>query len=175
MQRSADVTAPPAAPPASASLPPDPARFVADAERATNERDVDGAVSVYADGAVLETLTNGVSERHSGLDAIRAAWGVYFAVLADAELVLRKRLLAVGDGIVVNEWLGELRGHRAARGVESWRFDASGRVTEHQLYNYLDVRPSTSPAARVRLLVAHPRLALSFLRNQRRGGRRSGA
>jgi hypothetical protein len=153
--------------------PADPARFVSEAERITNERDLAGAVSVYGRDAVLETVTDGAYEHHVGVEAIRLAWAVYFAVLDRAAFVLRKQLLVADGHVVVNEWRGALA-RREAHGIECWHFDRSGWVTEHRLYSYFDVRPSESVIQRFRLLFAYPRLAMSFLREQRRWEKRLG-
>jgi hypothetical protein len=160
---------------AGGTLPADPARFVAEAERITNERDVAGAVSVYSSDATLETITDGAHERHHGTAAIAAAWKTYLGVLEAGGFQLRKRLEAATGGLVVNEWRGSFRGGRHARGIECWHFDAGGQVGAHCLYSYFDVRPSSSPAQRARLFLAYPRLAVAFLREQHRCRSQPGA
>lgn len=59
---------------------------------------------------------------------------------------------------------------RCLRGIETWRFDADGRIVEHVLFTFLDVRPSTSLVARARIALGGPRTALTLLREQRRVG-----
>lgn len=151
-------------------VPADPAAFVAEAERITNVRDADAASAVYADDAVLELITDGVHERYVGLPHISEGWRAMMAAMKRRNLLVRKSLLAVGDGVVVNTWTGSLAGSDDARGLDVWHFDPAGKVRAHQLYTFLSVRPSNHPLARLRFALTSPRTALAFFREQRRHG-----
>lgn len=151
-------------------LPADPAAFVAEAERITNERDVEAAIKAYAEDVVVELVTDGVLERYVGLRHVTQGWGAMMAAIAHRNLLVRKTVLAVSDGVIVNSWTGSLAGSDDARGFDIWRFDSDGRVREHQLYTFLAVRPSKHPIARLRFALTNPVTALTFFREQRRRG-----
>ena len=150
------------------SLPEDPGAFVAAAERATNERDLEATVGVYAPTARLESLTDGAWERHQGIEEIKTAWKGYLAAMKSRGFWLEKTLTSAAGDTIVNQWVGGLGGRTDAQGIEYWRFDDEGRVREHRMYSFLNVKPSTSPLQRLRLTLAYPRTALTFLREQRR-------
>lgn len=149
-------------------VPTDPAAFVAAAERGVNERDLDRTAAVYADGAVLTSITDGALEHHDGADAIRRAWAGYLDAMDVRQFWLRKTLSAASGDTIANEWVGGFGPERGAQGAERWRFDAEGRVVDHIMWTFFDVRPSTSLVARTRLGLSTPRTALAFLRAQRR-------
>jgi nuclear transport factor 2 (NTF2) superfamily protein len=151
-------------------LPDDPAAFVAAAERITNERAAHAVRPLYAADAVFEAVTDGAISRAEGRDRIVRTWELFFAFLAARDFRLTKRLLLAADGVVVNEWKGSLAGRTHAVGIEVWRFDDSGLISEHTLYSYLNARPATSILQRLRLLVAYPLTALAFLRAELRAG-----
>ena len=153
-------------------VPDDPRRFVADAERATNERDLHATASVYAPNAVLDSFTDGALERYVGSDAIRKAWDGYLAAMKKRGFSLRKTLVSVGEDTIVNEWKGTLGGRTDARGIELWRFDEKGRVVEHRMYSLLNVKPSESVLQRFRLSLNYPFTAMTFLREQQKRRRR---
>lgn len=155
---------------AAGRVPADPAAFVAEAERITNEHDVDAAIKVYADDAVVELVTDGVLERYVGLSHVTEGWRAIMAALGRRNPQVRKTVLAVSDGVVVNSWTGSLAGSADARGLDIWHFDGDGRVREHKLYTFLSVRPSTHPLARLRFALTHPVAALILFREQRRFG-----
>lgn len=150
------------------ALPDDPAAFVAAAERGINERDLAATVAVYGRRARLESLTDGAWERHDGAEEIRKAWAGYLAAMASRGFWLEKTLTAAAGDTIVNHWVGGLGRRTDAHGIEYWRFDDDGRVREHRMYSFLNVRPSTSPLQRLRLTLTYPRTALSFLREQRK-------
>lgn len=161
----------PANVPARRALPPDPRAFVAAAERATNDRDLAAIMVIYASDPVLETLTDGAHEIHQGRAAVESAWRGYLGAMRAREFALRKDLLSAADGILVNEWHGAFGAGAPARGIETWRFDADGRVEAHALYTYSRVRPSTSLRQRACLLLNDPRLAVAFLIERHRATR----
>jgi YD repeat-containing protein len=152
-------------------LPDDPAQFVAAAERGINERDLEATVGVYSPDALFESLTDGALEKYRGGDAIRRAWSGYLAAMDARGFRLSKRLTAVEGDTIVNEWTGSLGGRTDAQGIERWTFDGDGRVSEHRMYTFLNLKPSESPLQRLRLAAAYPLTALAFLREQRRAGR----
>jgi ketosteroid isomerase-like protein len=154
----------------------DPLAFVAAAEAATNAADAPAAAALYAKDAVLEVITDGARERHVGSARVGQAWAAYFEALGAAGLHVTKELLAAEDRVIVNRWSGTrtgLLGRSSAAnvtGVEYWRFDDDGLVVSHQLYGFLNVRPSNTAGARLRLVTSYPRLAIRLLLAQRRHG-----
>ena len=153
------------------ALPQDPAGFVAAAERGINERDLEATAGVYSAGARLTSLTDGALETYEGGSAIHGAWTGYLSAMRARDFRLAKRLLVAAGDTIVNTWTGTLGGRTDARGIEYWRFDEQGKVTEHQMYSYLNAKPSTSALQRLRLGLAYPATALAFLREGRRAGR----
>ena len=156
--------------PPRATMPADPAAFVAAAEQITNDRDAAAVAAVFAPDADSVIITDGAEERFHGREHIHRAWQALLAALERRRLYVSKALVTAGDGVIVNTWRGSLNGRTDARGIEVWHFDADGLVREHQLYNYLSVRPSTSLLARLKLGLAYPRTGLTLLREQRRAG-----
>jgi hypothetical protein len=146
---------------------PEPIAFLAAAERATNDYDLDAVMSVYAPEATLESVTDGAQERHRGAPAVRRAWAGYLGGLGERGLTLSKHLVSSTEDTIVNEWHGRGR-HRRARGIEVWRFDPAGLVVEHRLFTFLDTRPAQGLLARLRLAAVSPRIAAALLRAQRR-------
>jgi len=163
-----------AAEPAAQRTPSDPAAFVASAESLTNTRDLDGILATYADDAVLESITDGAREVHRGRDAIRAAWSTYLELMRRGGFALSKRLLAADGEWITNSWYGTMAGSDAY-GLEAWRFGPDGRVAQHLLYSFLNVRPSDDPVARLRLLAAYPVTASRFLAATRSAREPAGA
>ncbi len=149
-------------------VPDDPQEFIAAAERGINERDLDATAGVYAPAARLEALTDGAWERHEGAAEIRTAWKGYLAAMDARGFWLEKTLTAASGDTLVNHWVGGLGGRTDAQGIEYWRFDGDGKVREHRMYSFLNVKSSRSPLQRLRLVFAYPRTALAFLREQRR-------
>jgi ketosteroid isomerase-like protein len=149
-------------------LPDDPVAFVAAAERATNEYDLEAAAAVYADGAVMQSVTDGAEERFDGAEAIREAWRGYFEGMRTTGFQLAKSLVSADADTIVNSYESSFRDGRSGRGIETWRFDDEGKVREHHMYSFLEVRPSSSLVQQLRLLISYPRIALAFLRATRR-------
>ncbi|MEA2479057.1 MAG: hypothetical protein QOJ07_979 [Thermoleophilaceae bacterium] len=150
------------------ALPGDPAAFVAAAERGINTRDLDATAAVYAEAATLESLTDGAREEYRGAEAIRSAWSAYLEAMEARSFRLHKTLTAVSGDTIVNQWEGTLGGRTDAQGIEYWRFDADAKVSEHRMYTFMNVKPSSSPIQRLRLTIAYPATALAFLRAQAR-------
>jgi ketosteroid isomerase-like protein len=149
-------------------LPDDPAAFVAAAERATNEYDLNGAAAVYAQDAVMHSVTDGAEETHSGAVAIRSAWDGYFAGMRATGFQLEKTLVSADGDTIVNSYDSSFRDGRKGRGIETWHFDDEAKVREHHMYSFFEVRPSSSLVQQLRLLISYPRIALAFLRATRR-------
>jgi nuclear transport factor 2 (NTF2) superfamily protein len=150
------------------AVPDDPTGFVAAAERGINERDLDATARVYADDARLENFFDGAREEHRGADDIRRAWSGYLEAMGERDFRLKKQLQTVGDDIIVNDWTGTLGDRTEEHGIESWRFDESGKVVEHRMFSFMNVKPADSPLQRLRLAMSYPISALAFLRAQRR-------
>jgi hypothetical protein len=148
--------------------PDDPQAFLAAAERGINERDLDATAAVYANDAFMQTFTDGAEESFRGGGEVRTAWASYLDAMAERGFRLAKTLVSASNDTIVNEWTGTLGGRTDSRGIEYWVFDDEGRVREHRLYTFLNVKPATSAVQRARLGLAYPRTALSFLRAQRR-------
>lgn len=151
-------------------VPDEPRAFIAAAERGINERDLEGTAGVYAEDAFMQTFTDGAEESFRGAEQVRRAWAGYLDAMAERGFRLAKTLVSTSSDTIVNEWSGTIGGRTDSRGIEYWVFDERGRVREHRLYTFLDVRPATSAVQRARLALAYPRTALSFLRAQRRRG-----
>lgn len=149
------------------ALPPDPAEFVAAAERGINQRDLEATVRVYADDGLLEAITDGAIERFVGTDEIRAGWAGYLQAMDQRGFSLRKQLRAVEGETIVNEWTGTLGGRTKAIGIEHWTFDDDGKVRMHRMYSFLNIKPSTSALQRLRLFLTYPVSAVAFLRATR--------
>jgi SnoaL-like protein len=141
--------------------------FAADAERITNNVLLDEWLAVYADDAVAEWIADGAYERHAGIEAIREAATAMAGVWRDHRLHVKKTVQCSDAETVALTWTGGFGQDDRQFGTEIWTF-RDGLVVRHQMYAYLDVRPSTSLVARLRILMTAPRLALSLVRHQRR-------
>jgi ketosteroid isomerase-like protein len=142
--------------------------FVAEAERMTNERDVDGIRAVVSEDAhQIATLDGLLIEAH-GRDEIHRAWGTMCAFMEARRMFVTKTLVTADKTTIVNEWTGEVAGRRTARGIEVWKLDDDGLVVEQRLYGFLDARPDSSPVQNLRMLVAHPLTAIGYARARSR-------
>lgn len=140
------------------------AAFVAEAERMTNERDVDGVRDVFApDGHQTATL-DGLLIEANGVDEVHRAWGTMCAFMEKRRMFVTKTLVAADETTIVNEWVGTIAGKPSARGIEVWELDDAGLVVDQRLYGFLDARPESSPVQNLRMLVAHPLTAVAFAR-----------
>jgi ketosteroid isomerase-like protein len=144
-------------------LPDDPAAFLAGTERAVNSYDLDAAASVYASQAVMQTVTDGTEEHFEGADAIRAAWNGYFQHMRSTGFRVRKTLVSAEADVLVNNNESSIRDGRSGGGVETWRFDADGRVIEHHIYSFRNARP---PSRLIERLMLYPRVALALLKER---------
>ena len=155
---------------AAARVPENPAQFVAEAQRMTNERDVDAVMTVYGPHPVLQLVTEGAVERHAGTHEIRSAWSTLLGVFERRDVLVEKTVIAVDDGVIVNGWESVVAGP-AMRGLEVWAFDEGARVVRHLAHTFLDVKPATSWHAQSRVLISAPRLAVALGSARRRAGR----
>ncbi len=144
----------------------DAAAFAADAERITNNVLLDEWLSLYHEDAVAEWIADGAYERHDGREAIVAAATAMAAVWREQQLRVTKTVECADAQTIVLSWKGGFRGAERQFGTEIWTL-RDGLVVRHQMYAYLDVRPSSSLRARLRILLAAPRVALSLQRHQR--------
>ncbi|MEA2474307.1 MAG: hypothetical protein QOE06_2222, partial [Thermoleophilaceae bacterium] len=138
------------------ALPADPAAFVLAAEQGINEYDLDATAGVYAPDGRLENYVDGAFEGWDGADQVRAAWAAYLDAMRERRFSLRKTLVSAADDTIVNTWTGSLGGRTDAEGIEYWRFGEDGRVREHRMYSLMNVKPATSPLARLRMAAAYP-------------------
>jgi hypothetical protein len=153
--------------------PERPEDFVADAQRITNERDVDAVLDVFAPTAIWTTVMDGLVITARGHDEIRARWGLMCRFMEARGLLVEKTLVTADDRTIVNEWTGSLGGRTEARGIEVWRFDERGRVEEQHLYGFLNTGPDTGVLPSLRMLAAYPLTATTFARLRVTAGRRS--
>jgi len=137
--------------------------FVAEAERMTNERDVDGVRTVFAAHARQTATLDGLLIEADGIDEIHRAWGTMCAFMDKRQMYVEKTLVTADDTTIVNEWIGTVAGKKTARGIEVWKLDA-GLVVDQRLYGFLDARPESSPVQNARMLLAHPITAVAFAR-----------
>jgi hypothetical protein len=138
--------------------------FVAEAQRMTNERDVDGIRTVFAaDGHQTATL-DGLLIEANGIDEIHRAWGTMCAFMDKRQMYVEKALVTADETTIVNEWVGTVAGKKTARGIEVWKLNEAGLVVDQRLYGYLDARPESSPVQNLRMLVSHPLTAIAFAR-----------
>jgi len=138
--------------------------FVAEAERMTNERDVDGIRHVFASAGHQIATLDGLLIEASGIDEIHRAWGTMCAFMEKRQMYVEKTLVAADANTIVNEWTGTVAGKRSARGIEVWTLDEEGLVADQHLYGFLDARPESSPVQSLRMLAAHPLTAIAFAR-----------
>ena len=138
--------------------------FVAEAERMTNERDVDGIRTVFRADAHQTATLDGLLIDARGIDEIHKAWGTMCAFMETRKMFVAKTLVAADANTIVNEWVGEVAGKHSARGIEVWELDADGLVVEQRLYGFLDARPESSLVQNLRMLVAHPLTAVGYTR-----------
>lgn len=145
------------------AAPDDPAVFVAAVADAVARRDADAIVGRYAPDARLEIAIGGETAEHRGTAAIHAAWlaalwsGGGGAGPADAPT--RTLVSAAGD-MVVSAWAGGVAGGPDARGVETWRFAADGRVADHTMHGSRGRRGRAGIGERLRLAAVGPLAAL---------------
>jgi len=136
--------------------------FVAEAERMTNERDVDGVHAVFSHDAHQIATLDGLLIEARGIDEIHRAWGTMCAFMEARRMFVSKTLVAADANTIVNEWVGEVAGKHSARGIEVWEFNEAGLVVEQRLYGFLDARPDSSVVQNLRMLVAHPLTAIGY-------------
>ncbi|WP_203337721.1 nuclear transport factor 2 family protein [Nocardioides limicola] len=138
--------------------------FVAEAERMTNERDVDGIRAVFASDGHQSAVLDGLLIESHGIDEIHRAWGLMCAFMEKRTMFVDKSLVTADETTIVNEWIGTVAGKRAARGIEVWNLDREGLVVDQRVYAFLDARPESSPVQNLRMLLAHPLTATAFAR-----------
>lgn len=149
------------------------AAFVAEAERMTNERDVDGIRDVFAATGRWTATLDGLVVAADGIAEIHRSWGVMCAFMERRQMYVAKTLVLADATTIVNEWTGTVRGRGSARGIEVWVRDQDGLVVDQRLYGFTDARPESSPVANARMLAAHPLTALAFTRARIGAGRRT--
>jgi hypothetical protein len=142
--------------------------FVAEAERMTNERDVDGIRAIVSEDAHQVATLDGLLIEARGRDEIHRAWGTMCAFMEARRMFVTKTLVTADETTIVNEWTGEVAGRQTARGIEVWKLDGDGLVVEQRLYGFLDARPESSPIQNLRMLVAHPLTAIGYARARSR-------
>ena len=83
-----------------ALLPEDPVAFVARAEKAANEADVDWAMNLFAPSIRLETYGDGLLQVHDGTEAVRDAVTTLYGWLQAIDSHVQKTLVAAsGDAL----------------------------------------------------------------------------
>lgn len=140
--------------------------FVAEAQRLTNERDVDGIRHVFAPGAHQAAILDGILLESDGIDEIHRRWRTMCAFMERRRMYVEKTLVTADLSTIVNEWVGTVAEKSTARGIEVWNLDANGLVTDQRLYGFLDARPETSQVQNLRMLISHPANVLAFARSR---------
>jgi hypothetical protein len=151
--------------------PARPEEFVAEAERMTNERDVDGIRTVFAPTATWSSTIDGMVVSARGIDEIHARWDLMCRFMQARALSVHKTLVTSDDDTIVNEWTGSLGGRTAARGIEVWTFDRDGLVSDQRLYGFLNTRSDRNVLQSLRMLAAYPLTAVTFARLRTQGRR----
>jgi hypothetical protein len=141
--------------------------FVAEAERMTNERDIDGIRTVFAPDGHWSATMDGIVITAHGLDEIHEGWAAMCRFMEARNMIVAKSLVVADENTIVNEWTGSVAGRPNARGIEVWQLDENGRVADQRLYGFLDARPDSSLVSNLRMLLAHPLSALAFARTRR--------
>ena len=145
------------------------AQFVADAERAFNDQDVDAAIAGYAPSAILEVWTEGIYDRFEGTDTIAKAWSYIFSTFRDFRL--SKTLISADpDGAIVNEWNGSVSGKKVSYGLDLWWRNEDAQVTRHKIVAHGHVVPYASLRGKLRWLFVHPGLSVRAVSARRRSG-----
>lgn len=141
---------------------PDARSFLADAERITNEGLVDELLARFADDAVAEWIMDGASDTYRGIGEIRSAAVELFTVCHSLGIQVNKRLECASEDTLVFSWTGGFNGRTGQFGTEIWTF-RDGLIVRHQMYSFLDVRPSTSPIAALRIAANAPKVAAALV------------
>ena len=151
--------------------PVDAHAFVADAQRITNERDVEAVRAVFAPDARQTVVLDGIVMTPHGVDEIVEQWRMTCDFMARRRLFVTKNVLSADGTTIVNDWTGRMGRRATPTGVEVWRFDENGLVSDHRLFCYLNVRDDRSVLQQLRLLLAYPVTALTYalVRRRRRG------
>ncbi|WP_265445464.1 DUF1348 family protein [Flexivirga meconopsidis] len=147
----------------------DPVAFVAEAERMTNERDVESIGNIFASDARWRCVIDGLATEDRGLVAIAQRWRLLCGFMSDRGLLVEKELVAVGENRVVNRWQGRTRGRARPMGTEIWTFNSAGLVEDQLLTGFLNPRSETSPAVLLGLAASQPVTALTFARRRLMG------
>lgn len=155
-------------------IPRDALAFVARAELATNSNDPGWPLTeAYAPDVRLELIGDGVHQVCHGIAEAGAAVRALYDWIAASNGRVTKTLIGTSPDTIVNEVEGRLfNGRHVTRGTEIWRFDEHGRVVHNVIYSALDAKPLANPAAALRALIGHPRVALTYLAAQLRERRR---
>ncbi len=144
----------------------DAVAFAANAERITNHVLTEEWLKLYASEAVAEWIVDGAHERHEGIEAVTAAVLDLAALWRKLDLHVEKTVECADDDTIVISWTGGFGGSDRQFGTEIWTL-RGGLVIRHQMYAYLDVRPSTSVVARLRLTATSPRVVLALMTHRR--------
>lgn len=142
----------------------DATAFIAEAQRMTNERDVDGIRDVFAPTARWTAIIDGLIVEADGLEDIQQSWAVMCAFMESRRMYVEKQVVSSDRHTIVNEWTGTIGGHDTARGIEVWVRGDDGLVVDQRMYAFTDARPESSAAQNVRMLLAHPLTAVAFAR-----------
>ena len=133
-------------------------------EAAVNSYDVEAVTAVYAVEALVQMVAGETEERFEGADAIRSAWRGYLDEMRSTGLQIRKTLVSAERDVLVNNNESTFRDGRFGGGIETWRFDADGKVIEHHMYSYFAPRPPSGLVERLRIYL---RMALAMLKSRR--------
>jgi ketosteroid isomerase-like protein len=129
----------------------EPAAWIANNERITNEGDLAGWLALYAPDVVFEAITDGASDRIEGIERVTAAVEVMGELCKRHRLRVQKRFVAAMGDVIVNTWTGGFAGRERQFGVEIWTL-RDDKVVRQEQYMFMDVRPARSATAKLRAL-----------------------
>lgn len=144
--------------------PADATAFVKFVQDATNDYLPDVIYEIYARDARLVMISDGAREESLGVQAIHTAWARSCAAFEACRFTVSKRLVATGEGTIVNEWWGGPGGRQDGCGVEIWRFDAHAKVLDVHVYSFLKVRSARHPLQALLLIIGSPGMVFAFAR-----------
>jgi hypothetical protein len=153
-------------------VPDDPAGFVALAQDAANAYDTAWPLTVYAPDIRLEVLGDGIHDVHNGIDDVRPALELLYGWFDRTQARISKTLVATSSDTIVNLADGVILNGQTIHGAEFWKFDQHGQVVHNLLYTSVNPKPLSHPLALLRMLIGHPRPALTHLAVQLRQYRR---
>jgi hypothetical protein len=113
-------------------LPSWASALVAGAEAATNTRDLDAIMGMYAPNAEMEVVAAAKRELYAGSEALVAAWAMMLREADAVGLEITKELLMTSESVITAGWHGRTGVGVSTRGVEVF-WTTAGRIWKHLL------------------------------------------